>query len=284
MTVLSVSRPARRDDHERLRRRVRLRHLRRREPALLTPFKLPSCSTSCIGLVVVFIQDYLDNLGTISRILTACSRSCSGRCSSLGIDVRIYRSRYDSPPTWPASESARSPAARADGTRDSQRLRKQGLIPGILYGRGKTALDLVPERELRRALTGGGGMHAILDVVLDGAEDDAPVDPQGLPAGSAQGQLDARRPAGGSPRPADHGDRAVAARRRRGLARRARGRRALADRARGERRGAADGGARAPRARRQRDGDGRHAAPRRPRRAPRASRSSTIPRRRCSRR
>ena len=35
MTVLPVARPARRDDHERLRRRLRLGDLRRREPALL---------------------------------------------------------------------------------------------------------------------------------------------------------------------------------------------------------------------------------------------------------
>ena len=35
LTVLPVSGPARRDDHERLRRRLRLRDLRRREPAVL---------------------------------------------------------------------------------------------------------------------------------------------------------------------------------------------------------------------------------------------------------
>ena len=42
----------------------------------------------------------------------------------------------------------------------------------------------VPERELRRVLTGDSGMHAILDVVRRGPEDGARVDPQGLPAGS----------------------------------------------------------------------------------------------------
>ena len=55
------------------------------------------------------------------------------------------------------------------GSRESRRLRKQGLIPGVLYGRGKTPHAIsVPERELRRVLTGGSGLHAILDVVLAG--------------------------------------------------------------------------------------------------------------------
>jgi ribosomal protein L25, Ctc-form len=57
------------------------------------------------------------------------------------------------------------------GTRVSRRLRKQGLIPGVLYGRGKQPHPFsVPERELRRALTGTHGMHTILDVVLEGQE------------------------------------------------------------------------------------------------------------------
>ncbi len=55
------------------------------------------------------------------------------------------------------------------GSRESRRLRKQGLIPGVIYGRGKAPHSIsVPERELRRVLTGGSGMHAILDVVLEG--------------------------------------------------------------------------------------------------------------------
>ena len=55
------------------------------------------------------------------------------------------------------------------GTRASKRLRRQGLIPGVLYGRGKPPHAFsVPERSLRQALTGPAGLHAILDVVLDG--------------------------------------------------------------------------------------------------------------------
>jgi large subunit ribosomal protein L25 len=54
------------------------------------------------------------------------------------------------------------------GSRDSRRLRKQGLIPGVLYGRGKKAHSfVVPERSLRAALGGTHGLHAIIDVVVD---------------------------------------------------------------------------------------------------------------------
>jgi large subunit ribosomal protein L25 len=55
------------------------------------------------------------------------------------------------------------------GSADARRLRKEGLIPGVLYGKGKASHAIyVPERELRRVLTGDGGLHAILDVVLAG--------------------------------------------------------------------------------------------------------------------
>jgi large subunit ribosomal protein L25 len=55
------------------------------------------------------------------------------------------------------------------GSAASRRLRRQGLIPGVLYGRGKSPHAFcVGERELRRALTGPAGLHAILDVALEG--------------------------------------------------------------------------------------------------------------------
>ncbi len=61
------------------------------------------------------------------------------------------------------------------GSADARRLRKQGLIPGVLYGGGKPAQPFcVPERELRRALTGSHGTHAILDVVVEGDGDGKP--------------------------------------------------------------------------------------------------------------
>src|SRR5437764_814531 len=55
------------------------------------------------------------------------------------------------------------------GSRDRRRLRREGMVPGVLYGNGKESFAIsVPERELRRVLTGAGGLHAILDVVLEG--------------------------------------------------------------------------------------------------------------------
>src|SRR6185437_15633617 len=55
------------------------------------------------------------------------------------------------------------------GTSESKRLRREGMIPGVLYGNGKKPHPIsVQERELRRVLTGGHGLHAILDVVLEG--------------------------------------------------------------------------------------------------------------------
>jgi large subunit ribosomal protein L25 len=57
------------------------------------------------------------------------------------------------------------------GSRVSRRLRKEGLVPGVLYGRSLTKPIVIRERDLRSALTGGAGLHAILDVVVDGDGD-----------------------------------------------------------------------------------------------------------------
>src|SRR3954467_14846964 len=54
------------------------------------------------------------------------------------------------------------------GSSQAPRLRREGLAPGSPHGTGETPSISVPERELRKALTGGAGMHTILDVVLDG--------------------------------------------------------------------------------------------------------------------
>jgi large subunit ribosomal protein L25 len=55
------------------------------------------------------------------------------------------------------------------GSADARRLRRHGLIPGVLYGNGKKPYAIcIPERDLRRVLTGPAGLHAILDVVLEG--------------------------------------------------------------------------------------------------------------------
>ena len=54
------------------------------------------------------------------------------------------------------------------GSSESRRLRKQGFVPGVLYGKTTARAFAVGERELRAALTGPSGLHAVLDVVLEG--------------------------------------------------------------------------------------------------------------------
>jgi large subunit ribosomal protein L25 len=54
------------------------------------------------------------------------------------------------------------------GSSESRRLRRSGLVPGVLYGRSEPVAISVEERELRRALTGAAGLHSILDVEVDG--------------------------------------------------------------------------------------------------------------------
>src|SRR3954447_10280329 len=54
------------------------------------------------------------------------------------------------------------------GSPETRRLRKQGIVPGVLYGLGEPIAFAVEERELRRALTGAAGLHSILDVEIDG--------------------------------------------------------------------------------------------------------------------
>jgi large subunit ribosomal protein L25 len=59
----------------------------------------------------------------------------------------------------------------ACGTRVSRRLRRDGFVPGVLYGgEGKARAFFVEERVLRGALGGDHGVHAILDVVLEGQQ------------------------------------------------------------------------------------------------------------------
>ena len=54
------------------------------------------------------------------------------------------------------------------GSAETRRLRKQGFVPGVLYGSGEPIAICVESRELRRALTGAAGLHSILDVEIDG--------------------------------------------------------------------------------------------------------------------
>jgi large subunit ribosomal protein L25 len=59
-------------------------------------------------------------------------------------------------------------AADELGSRRVRRLRKDGLVPGVLYGKGHSRAIVVGERDLRSALTGRSGLHAIIDVVIEG--------------------------------------------------------------------------------------------------------------------
>lgn len=55
------------------------------------------------------------------------------------------------------------------GTRAANRLRKSGLIPGVIYGHGKDAVLIAVEpHALRDALGTSAGMHAVLDVTFEG--------------------------------------------------------------------------------------------------------------------
>ncbi len=54
------------------------------------------------------------------------------------------------------------------GSAATRRLRREGFVPGVLYGRIEPASFIVAERELRRVLTGSGGLHTILYIAIDG--------------------------------------------------------------------------------------------------------------------
>jgi large subunit ribosomal protein L25 len=54
------------------------------------------------------------------------------------------------------------------GSAESRRLRKQGLIPGVLYGQSEPVAIAVGDRELRAAMTTAAGSHAVLEVEIDG--------------------------------------------------------------------------------------------------------------------
>ena len=63
-------------------------------------------------------------------------------------------------PTHPRQET---------GTRAAKRLRKQGFIPGVLYGHGKPAVMFSVEPAcLREALSSEAGRNAVLEVALEG--------------------------------------------------------------------------------------------------------------------
>jgi hypothetical protein len=55
------------------------------------PLRTPSILWVVIGLIVAFVQDYFDSLGTISLILTAVLAVLLWPLLLLGFDIRISR-------------------------------------------------------------------------------------------------------------------------------------------------------------------------------------------------
>ncbi|HJU49084.1 MAG TPA: 50S ribosomal protein L25 [Gaiellaceae bacterium] len=54
------------------------------------------------------------------------------------------------------------------GSAHARRLRRAGFVPGVLYGKGQARAIAIGERDLRDALTTQSGLHAIVDVVIEG--------------------------------------------------------------------------------------------------------------------
>src|SRR5437764_14044000 len=116
---------------------------------------------------------------TQTKIHAPLSASCrTTECSPSQSARRCWKS---TPTRYPSAARLHSAAGMAGertklvvvqreglGSSESRRLRKEGLVPGVLYGNGEPVAISIAERELRRALTGGGGLHAILDVEIDG--------------------------------------------------------------------------------------------------------------------
>lgn len=59
---------------------------------------------------------------------------------------------------------------REAGTRSSKRLRREGKIPGVVYGHGQDPLAVaVDARELRHALNTEAGVNALINLSIDGS-------------------------------------------------------------------------------------------------------------------
>jgi uncharacterized membrane protein len=55
------------------------------------PLRVPSLLWIVIGLIVAFIQDYLDSLGTVSLILQAILAILLWPLVLIGFDIRVTR-------------------------------------------------------------------------------------------------------------------------------------------------------------------------------------------------
>src|SRR5262249_26062579 len=74
-----------------------------------------------------------------------------------------------SPGQMAATRETLKAAPRPDfGSRTSRRLRRDGLVPGVVYGGGSEARPFqAPERDVRTVLAGG---HALFDLELEGSK------------------------------------------------------------------------------------------------------------------
>ena len=159
------------------------------------------------------------------------------------------------------------------GSRNSRRLRNDGVIPGVLYGKGHARAIVGPGEGFADRDDGTVGAARNPGRRARGSEDRAPVDPRGVPTGSrARDDLPHRSP-GGTSRSADPGIGRRSPRRR--IGRGQSGRCRVARLARAPGRGTPDGGSRAHRRRRERHGHRRCSSPRRCRDA----RGGHVPRR-----
>lgn len=58
---------------------------------------------------------------------------------------------------------------RPSGSAAARRMRREDIIPAVVYGRGMTPLSVaVARRELRLALSGPAGLNTVLDLTVDG--------------------------------------------------------------------------------------------------------------------
>jgi large subunit ribosomal protein L25 len=67
------------------------------------------------------------------------------------------------------SETLLAETGRAIGSADARRMRRDDLIPAVVYGQGMDPISVsVARRDLRLALSGPAGMNTVLDLSVDG--------------------------------------------------------------------------------------------------------------------
>ena len=60
---------------------------------------------------------------------------------------------------------------RSTGSANARRMRREDLIPAVVYGHGMTPLSIqVARRDLRIALSGSAGLNTVLDLTIDGPD------------------------------------------------------------------------------------------------------------------